>query len=87
MTSLVTIAQSWYLYARGLPSTQQLMAERLAICDACPSKKQMNAAGKFVMASINQEGSTYYCGQCSCPLAAKTANPKNRCPLGKWKDK
>lgn len=79
------IALSWYDFIAATPETKQLMAFRLSICDTCEHKAEMNTFGKIIMSMINSEASTYYCGNCKCPLAAKTANPDNACPLGKWR--
>lgn len=79
------IAQSWYNFIQGSDETKHLMASRLAICDICPNKAEMNSFGKIIVTAINSNASTYYCAACNCPLAAKTANKGNACPIGRWK--
>jgi len=60
------------------------MENRLSICDKCPSKLQMSPAGQLLTKVVNQESSTYYCGECGCPLAGLTAHKNNYCKLKKW---
>ena len=84
MSSLVNIAQGWYNYATASGYNKSLMESRLAICDKCPSKKQLNQLGEVIIRAFNVEGSLFKCGECNCPLAAKTAALNEKCPLGKW---
>ena len=81
---LKLIAESWYAFIHADPYTKNLMQDRLAICDRCPHKAQMNAVGKFIVSTINAEASLFKCNLCSCPLAAKTANPSSECTIKKW---
>ncbi len=78
------IAESWYDFIHADPYTKNLMQDRLSICDKCPHKVQMNALGKFIVSTINSEASLFKCKLCTCPLAAKTANPRSECPIKKW---
>ena len=82
--NLVEIAKGWYHFINATLSHQQMMQFRLSICDGCESKKQLSPMGQAVLLSINQAASTFYCGECKCPLAGKTASPSSKCPLGKW---
>ncbi len=50
---------------------EQIAAERLAICNECPSK---NNGCKLKDC----------CGECGCHLAYKTRSIKSSCPLNKW---
>lgn len=86
MTSLSQIARSWFKFIEGDAYTKLLMARRLAICDTCEHKKEINSLGRLLIQAINDEASTFQCGRCGCPLAGKTAEPMNECPLGKWKN-
>ena len=78
------IIKSWYDFATADEATKNLMVTRLAVCESCPFKQQMSETGQFIIRTINEEGSVYSCEKCGCPLSAKTANPKNSCPIGKW---
>lgn len=84
MLNLIQIARGWYNFAHGGAKIQQLMYKRLAICDSCPFKVQVNVVGQILIQLINEEGSVFQCGKCNCPLAAKTAVPEQSCPVGKW---
>lgn len=81
---LQNIAEGWYNYIASSKYTQRLMKSRLDICDTCSKKEQLSPIGKKIVSAINEEGSLFRCGECKCPLAAKTASPSESCPLGKW---
>lgn len=81
---LTQIATGWYNFITGSADTKELMTDRLAICHRCPSKQQLSRLGKLIVSSIHADGSVYYCKECKCPLAGKSAQPKAKCPLGKW---
>lgn len=85
MSTLANIARGWSEFAKAKPYTQNLMAQRLQICDQCPLKVQMNGLGKLIVTLINDQANTFRCGKCGCPLSALTADPSSRCKLGKWK--
>lgn len=84
MISLVNIARGWFNYIAGDPFTKLLMGKRLAICDGCEEKVEISELGKILIKAINEEGSTFQCRKCGCPLAGKTASPMEECPLKKW---
>lgn len=83
---LVDIAVSWYRVISGnvTPEQKEMRKRRLAACDVCPHKLQMNAIGELLMNTINKEDSTYYCGLCGCPLAAKVIKEENKCDDNRW---
>ena len=81
---LVEIATGWTNFIGANPQHQQMIEYRLSICDTCPSKRQLSPIGKRVVEAINDKASIYYCGQCKCPLASKSAAPTASCPLNKW---
>jgi len=85
MESLVQIARSWFAFAKGEPYTQALMQKRLAICDTCDKKEELDELGQVLVKVLHKEGSLFRCGVCTCPLAGLTAGSANKCPLGKWK--
>ena len=82
--NLKEIAKGWYNFVVASAEHKQMIEERLAICDQCPHKQQISTTGQALIHAINKQGSIYYCGQCGCPLAGKTANPESSCPLSKW---
>lgn len=84
LDNLINIAEGWYNFLNADFHTQQMMKYRLNICDNCPNKVQMSPLGKKIITSIHEEGSTYRCKKCACPLSTKTASPKAKCPEGKW---
>lgn len=49
---------------------ETLHQQRMEICNACPKK-------------IEQLGMAV-CGECGCPLMAKTRSLDSKCPLDKW---
>lgn len=51
-----------------------LSAERMAICNECPFKEEVDLMG------LRNE----ICGECWCPLKAKTRSPESKCPKDKW---
>ena len=55
---------------------QKILAEkRLEICSTCPSRKEF----------IQGVALSVLCGECGCPLEAKSHSPvKGACDLGKW---
>jgi hypothetical protein len=84
LKKLSAIATGWYNFIEGSAATKQMMTARLEVCDTCPDKTQLSAIGTAVVHAINNEASTYICGNCNCPLAGKTANPNEICPARKW---
>jgi hypothetical protein len=81
---LTEIALGWFNVANASPAQQQMIHYRLAICDECPNKAQLSPIGKRVVEAINDKASTFYCKNCGCPLASKTASPGSTCPISKW---
>lgn len=84
MSRLTDIATGWYNYIKGSPHTRSLMVRRMAVCDGCEYKEQINAAGQVVMDLFNDKNNTFVCGLCKCPLGAKSSVTKPTCPLGRW---
>ena len=87
LKTLADIAKGWYLFAQGSEETKQRMAERLAICNRCEYKTQMNTLGALIVSKINEEASIYKCGKCNCPLAGSTASPDKKCPMNLWPER
>jgi len=52
------------------PASDEVQAERLAICHACPEYK----------AQIN------LCNMCKCLVGLKVGLARQKCPLDKWMD-
>lgn len=67
------------------PYIKAVMEKRLEICDACTHKKQLSSLGKLIITSINEQGSTFQCGLCGCPLSTLTASLETSCKIKKWK--
>lgn len=84
MLKLSHIARGWFNFIKGDAYTKMMMTKRLVICDTCEEKKEISSLGKLLIQSINDEASVFQCGRCGCPLAAKTAEPLEQCPLKKW---
>jgi hypothetical protein len=78
------IAESWFDFIHADLYIKNLMQDRLAVCDVCTHKVQMNSLGEFIIKTINSKANSFKCKLCSCPLAVKTANPKSECPAKKW---
>lgn len=81
---LIEIAQGWVNYVIQPNDIKAEGAKRLAICDGCPRKRQLDSLGNLIITTINSQGNTFVCELCGCPLAAKTMSPNNECPLKKW---
>ena len=81
---LTEIAVGWYNFIKASPAHQQMINYRLSVCDSCEYKYQLSPIGKKLVEAVNNKASTFYCGQCGCPLSSKTANPDSVCPLAKW---
>jgi hypothetical protein len=59
------------------PTAEQkvLSEKRLKICATCPSRQEIIKASDFFV----------LCGECGCPLEAKSHSPKmGACDLGNW---
>lgn len=71
MVNVKQIIQSWYRLGFADKEIQNIAKERRGVCNACSSKKELLGVS--------------VCGECFCPLHAKTFSPENSCPLNKWK--
>jgi hypothetical protein len=71
MINVKEIIQSWYRLGFADEEIQKIAQERMETCNSCSSKKEILGVP--------------VCGECYCPLAAKTFSPENSCPLKKWK--
>lgn len=85
MKKIKQIIEGWSKLAYdklvGLPpETQELAAERLAICNACPvrtgNRCDPKKAGNHVETHEQKSG-------CGCIISAKVVSG-SPCPLGKW---
>lgn len=81
--TLPQIAASWAMLQRATSDVQSLVLRRIAICDACPRKKQLTSAG-IESKGENLADSVYYCGSCGCSLWSKLHDDENVCPEGYW---
>jgi hypothetical protein len=84
MSNLATIARGWYMFMKAPKKLQPLIEKRISICDSCPYKEQLSETGVILIQALNKSSSIYKCGHCMCPIAAKTADPLGKCPIGKW---
>ncbi|CAB4142459.1 hypothetical protein UFOVP449_50 [uncultured Caudovirales phage] len=75
MNKFREIVEAWRSKWRPSPAERELAERRLAICAACPSRKEVIKEIDFFV----------LCGECGCPLEAKAHSPKRgACDLGKW---
>ena len=66
---------AWRSRWNPTPEQTELSEQRLAICSGCPSRSEIFENSKFFV----------LCGECGCPLEAKSHSPKKgACDLGKW---
>ena len=84
--NLVDIAQGWHGFITSSPVVKIRMANRLAICDRCPEKEQVDRFTKALIKVLkgNDPKNLFRCGKCKCPLASLTAAPGTGCKLKKW---
>lgn len=81
---LFEIASGWFNFINASVEHKQMISYRLQVCDECSQKKQLSPMGKNIIEALNDEASIFYCEECHCPLAGKTAAPTAQCPLYKW---
>ena len=75
MTKFREIIEAWRIKWKPTEEQKILSEKRLAICDRCPSRKEVVKGSDFWV----------MCGECGCPLEAKSHSPKKgACDLGKW---
>ena len=85
MNKLTNIAKGWFTFANQPVALKGVIEARLNTCDTCDDKVQMNDLAQTVVSIINEEGSTYKCGRCGCPLASATASMPYSCVDKKWR--
>lgn len=77
MNKFQEILTAWRNKWNPTEEMKKLSEMRLRICKECAWRKE-------VIEGINW---SVICGQCGCPLDAKSHSPvKGACPLGKWND-
>ena len=81
---LALIAEGWVNFLTQPKELQELIKDRLAICDNCPEKVQIGSTGQLILTVLNEGASIYKCGVCKCPLSGKTAAVGSTCPLNRW---
>jgi hypothetical protein len=75
MNKFHEIIKAWRIKWNPSEHQKMLSDKRLAICKTCPSRKEVIKDSDFWV----------LCGECGCPLDAKSHSPmKGACPLGKW---
>jgi hypothetical protein len=70
MNKVKEITTAWKNVLVGDAEIKAVAEERMAVCQGCEFKIQ------FFGADV--------CGECMCPLVAKTCSPLNACPKNKW---
>lgn len=77
MTKFEEIVRAWRSKWNPSPAETELAEKRLAICNGCTSRTELIKGSDFFVV----------CGECSCPLEAKSHSPKKgACDLGKWNE-
>lgn len=84
MNKLVEIAQGWFNFIHAPIGHKEMALARLAICETCPYKQELNYAAASVISLVSPDSSTYKCSKCGCALSAKALSPGSICPDGKW---
>lgn len=84
MSTLSDIAKGWYAYIKATPETKARIEARLACCDNCPNKVQVDPVGALLFGVLNDPNNTYKCNLCHCFLGAMAALPEPKCKLNKW---
>jgi len=75
MTKFEEIIRAWRAKWNPTPAETELSEKRLAICNGCTSRIEVIKGSDFWV----------MCGECGCPLEAKSHSPKKgACDLGKW---
>jgi len=77
MNKFREILEAWRIKWNPTEEQKVLSERRLEVCKDCPSRLEL----------INGSDFWVTCGECGCPLDAKSHSPvKGACPLGKWND-
>ena len=73
------------------PELKQVAERRLMVCNTCPMRSGNTCSKKTSMAAVKTfiyKGEERIKGQsysgCGCNLSAKTIDPEQICPIGKW---
>jgi hypothetical protein len=75
MNKFQEILKAWRTKWNPTPAQAQHAERRLEICAGCDSRQELFKDSNFWVV----------CGECSCPLEAKSHSPKKgACDLGKW---
>lgn len=87
---ILNIIKGWHLYLNADLKTRLLIESRLKVCDPesgppCAERKAFSAMGQLILGPITGQATAFKCAKCGCHLEAKAADPKQSCPLGKWR--
>lgn len=86
MESLIRIASGWISYLRASPATRSRIERRIAICEKCPHRQEVDrVTGRILKLIGNDPNNLYRCGLCKCPLAGLASLETPACKAGKWK--
>jgi len=77
MNKFQEIVTAWRTKWKPTAEERELSEKRLSICATCPSRREVIKGSDFFV----------LCGECGCPLEAKSHSPKRgACDLGKWNE-
>jgi hypothetical protein len=82
---LKRIAAGWFNVMFKDPRTEELAIKRAKECADCEEAVESDTLSY----AVEEKGETkviqgLVCGQCNCPLSAKTRSPQEWCPIDKW---
>ncbi len=66
------------------PETEQEAERRAKICSSCPSLEYSKAVDILTNENKIESIQGYVCGECKCPLIAKTRSKTTICEKNKW---
>lgn len=84
MSRLIEAAEGWFNFITSTKGHKEVALSRLAICDKCPHKLELNYLAAAVLSVAKPGSSTYKCGKCGCPLSAKVLSMESQCPDDRW---
>lgn len=77
LTKLDLIYEGYKNVLFPTPQTKEMAQQRAKVCAACPHMAAVGGENRKIAIA---------CMLCGCVIAAKTASPKESCPIGKWKE-
>lgn len=83
MGQIFNILNGWWNVIFKSVKIELIAIRRAKHCNDCEHKVFSKTINAFVKDELI-EVSGFICGQCSCPLSAKTRSKNEQCPIGKW---